>query len=109
MPAVAIKRDLVNVAKKFGDVDTVVAEAVRRYAIEQSIERMEHARAKIREYEKRYGVAYPVFARRIRTDAKFLRHIESKFPVWEEDAMEWEYRIDEATEWTETLANILNK
>jgi len=107
MSAVAVKSDLVNIAKKFGGVDTVVSEAVRRYAIEQCTERVETARAKIREYEKRYGTAYPAFARRVQTDAKYLRHIESKNPVWEEDAMEWKYRLEETAEWTETLASIL--
>lgn len=109
MSAVAVKNDLVNVAKKFGDVDTVVSEAVRRYAIEQCIERVENARIRIREFEKRYGAAYPTFAKRVQTDAKFLRRIESKNPVWEEDAMEWKYRLEETAEWTETLASILKQ
>ncbi len=109
MSAVAVKNDLLNVAKKFGDVDTVVSEAVRRYAIERCIEHVETARTKIREYEKRYGTTYSTFAKRVRSDGKFLRRVESKNPVWEEDAMEWKYRLEEAAEWTEILASILKK
>jgi hypothetical protein len=109
MSAVTVKNDLVNVAKKFGDVDTVVSEAVRRYAIEQCIERVENARARIREFEKRYGAPYPAFAKRVQTDTPFLRRIELKNPVWEEDAMEWKYRLEETAEWTETLASILKQ
>ena len=109
MSAVAVKNDLLTVAKKFGDIDTVVSEAVRRYAIEQCIERVETARAKIRGYEKQYGATFPVFARRVRQDAKFVKRVESKNPVWEQDTMEWKYRIEEADEWTATLASILKK
>lgn len=107
MSAIAVKSDLLNIAKKFGDVDTVVAEALRRYAIERCADRIEAARAKIREYEKRYGVSYPIFARRVQTDAKFLRRVEAKNPMWEEDAIEWQYRLEEVTEWTKTLERIL--
>ena len=92
--------------KKIGDVDAVVSEAVRRYAIERCIERVETARTKIRAYEQQYGATYPVFARRVRADAKYLRRVESKNPIWEEDAMEWKYRLEEADEWTETLEQV---
>jgi len=109
MSAVAVKSDLLNVAKKFGDVDTVVAEALRHYAIDQSVERIEAARVKIRGYEKKYGASYATFAHQVQTDAKFLRRIEAKHPLWEEDALEWKYRLDEVEEWTATLENILKR
>jgi hypothetical protein len=107
MSAVAVKGDLLKVAKKFGDLDTVVSDALRRYTVDRCVERIEKGRAKIRAYEKKYGVAYPVFARRVQTDAKFLRRIESKDPAWEQDAIEWQYCIEEVAEWTETLERIL--
>ncbi|MBM3127267.1 MAG: hypothetical protein FJ009_01365 [Chloroflexi bacterium] len=109
MSAVAVRNDLLNVAKKFGDIDTVISDALRRYTIDRCAERIEKARAKIREYEKKYSVTYPAFARRVQMDAKFLRRIETKNPVWEEDAMEWQYRIEEVKEWTETLERILKR
>lgn len=109
MAAVAVKKDLLSVAKLFGDVDTVVSDAVRRYAIDRCVERIELARAKIRGYEQAYGASYTTFARRVQTDAGFLRRVESKNPLWEEDAMEWKYRLEEVEEWTETLESILKK
>ncbi|MBI5305394.1 MAG: hypothetical protein HY868_24910 [Chloroflexi bacterium] len=109
MSAVAVKSALLNVAKKFGDVDTVIADALRRYAIDRCVERIESARARIRGYEKKYGVEYAVFARQVQTDAKFLRRVETKNSLWEEDALEWKYRLDEVEEWTATLENILKR
>lgn len=109
MSAVAVRNDLLNVARKFGDIDTVISDALRRYTIDRCAERIENARAKIREYEKKYGVIYSTFARRVQTDAKFLRRVEAKNSVWEEDAIEWQYRIEEVKEWTETLERILKR
>jgi hypothetical protein len=109
MSAVAVKDELLNVAKLFGDVDAVVSDAVRRYAIDRCLERIESARAKIRGYEKEYGVEYPVFARKVQTNAKFLQRVESKHPVWEEDALEWKHRTEEVEEWTKTLERILRQ
>jgi hypothetical protein len=106
MSAVTVKGDLLKVARKFGDVDTIVVDALRRYTIDRCVERIEKARARIRTYEKKYRVTYPVFARRVQTDAGFLRHVESKNPVWEQDAIEWQYCIEEVKEWTETLERI---
>ena len=109
MSAVAVKKDLLNVARLFGDVDTVVSDAVRRYAIDRSVERIELARSKIRGYEQKYGVAYRIFAQKVRTDARFLQRVESKYPLWEEDAIEWKYRTEEVEEWTKTLESILKQ
>ncbi|MBI4791012.1 MAG: hypothetical protein HY782_28615 [Chloroflexi bacterium] len=109
MSAVAVKDDLLNVAKLFGDVETVITDAVRHYAIDQCVERIESARAKIREYEVKFGTDYLTFASRVQTDAEFLRRIEAKNPLWEEDAMEWKYRSDEVVEWTQTLERILKQ
>lgn len=103
MSAVAVKQDLLSIAKRFGDVDTVVSDAVRRYAIDRSVERIEAARAKVRAYEKQYGITYASFAQKIQTDAMSLRRVESKNPLWEEDAMEWKHGVEEVEEWTRTL------
>jgi hypothetical protein len=109
MSAVAVKKDLLNVARLFGDVDTVVSDAVRRYAIDRSVERIESARAKVRGYEQGYGVAYKIFDQKIQTDARFLQRVESRHPLWEEDAIEWKYRTEEVEEWTKTLESILKQ
>ena len=109
MSAVAVKKDLLNVARLFGDVDTVVSDAVRRYAIDRSVERIELARSKVRGYEQEYGVAYKVFAQKVQMDVRFLQRVESRHPLWEEDAMEWKYRTEEVEEWTKTLESILKQ
>ncbi len=109
MSAVPLKDDLLNVAKLFGDVDTVVSDAVRRYAIDRCVERIEFARGKILDYEKEYGVSYKIFSRKIQTDEKFLKRAEFRHVSWEEDAIEWKYRTEEIEEWTKTLESILKQ
>ena len=69
-------------------------------------ERIVRARAKICAYEHQSGVPYIAFARRVQPDAEFLREVESRNPLWEEDAMEWKHRSDEVVEWTQTLERL---
>jgi len=109
MPAVTVKDELVDVARLFGEVDTVLTEALRRYVIDQCIRKIEEAADKIKSYERKYGYSYDTFSTKIQTDEAFLERVEQQNPLWEEDTMEWKYRVEEEREWTRRLEDILKK
>ncbi len=109
MSAVAVKEELLQVATLFGDAEAVIADAVRRYAIDHCVERIEAARHKIRAYEAMYGAGYKAFSERVQTDESFLKRVEKKNVIWEEDAIEWKHRVEEVEEWTKTLERILKQ
>ena len=104
-----MKDEWVKTARLFGDVETVMADALRRYAIDKCIQKIEQARAKIKVYESRYECDYNTFSLKVQTDEDFLRRVEKINPVWEEDAMEWDYRLKETAEWMQKLEDTLQQ
>jgi len=46
---------------------------------------------------------------KIQTDEDFLQRVDRINPVWEEDAMEWDYRLKELTEWMQKLEDTLQQ
>jgi len=104
-----MKDEWVKIAGLFGDVETVITDALRRYAVDKCIQKIEQARAKIKAYENRYGCDYDTFSLKVQTDEDFLRGLEKINPVWEEDAMEWDYRLKELTEWMQKLEDTLQQ
>lgn len=94
-----MKDEWVKTASLFGDVETVMADALRHYAIDKCIHKIEQARAKNKIYESRYECDYDTFSLKVQSDEDFLQGVEKINPVWEEDAMEWDYRLKELTEW----------
>ena len=46
---------------------------------------------------------------KIQTDEDFLQRVERINPVWEEAAMEWDYRLKELTEWMQKLEDTLQQ
>jgi hypothetical protein len=91
-----------------GSLETVTAAALRRYAVDYCLERIEQAERKIAFYEQQYACDYETFNRRICTDPAFLDEINRTHPTWEADATEWVYRLEEAQEWRERSERILN-
>jgi hypothetical protein len=104
-----MKDEWVKTASLFGDVETVMTDALRRYAIDKCIQKIEQARAKIKIYETRYECDYDTFSLKVQTDEDFLMRVEKINSVWEEDAMEWDYRLKELAEWMQKLEDTLKR
>lgn len=109
MPTISIDNDWVETAQLFGEVEQVVKEALRTYSIEQCIQHIEQATAKIKGYSQHYSGDYDFFKHAIQTDEAFLAKVEAQNPLWEEDAMEWEYWLEERQAWTQRLETILQR
>ena len=103
MLSVPIASEWVETAQLFGDIESVVKDALRSYSIEKCQQRVNEAAARIAGYNRKYGCDYDRFRRSVQTDKDFLVRIESQNPLWEEDAMEWEYWIEEQQAWRNRL------
>ena len=108
MATVSIKSNYLEMLSTIGRVESIVEEAVRKYLIDKCVERLEKAKWKIREFEKRYNCQFPDFNLKI-SDENQLEKIEKKHPTWEADLAEWEYWQKEIEEWKAKLEDILIK
>ena len=93
----------------FGDVESVIKEALKFYSIDQCKQRIRKAADQISFYNGKYHFNYNEFKQTIQTDEKFLSKVETQNPLWEEDAMEWEYWHEEHQEWQNRLEAILRQ
>lgn len=106
---IALEREWIETAQLFGDVKSIVKEALRAYAIQQCRQRLDEAAAKIAVYTRKYECEYSFFKRAIQTDAAFLAQTETRNPLWEQDAMEWEYWLAEQQTWRDQLEAIMQR
>ncbi|MCI0495591.1 hypothetical protein L0Z72_11365 [candidate division KSB1 bacterium] len=108
MTTVALEKEWIETAQLFGDVKNIVKEALRVYAIQQCQQRAENATAKVEVFNRKYNRDYEKFKESIQTDYNFLQKIESEYPMWEQDAIEWEYWLEEQQTWRNRLTTILH-
>jgi len=109
MLAVPVANEWVETAQLFGDVEKVIKEALRTYSIEQCQQRINRTAAKVASYNQKYRCDYKTFKQTIQTDEGFLARVEAQNSLWEEDAMEWEYWLEEQQAWLDQLGNILRR
>ncbi len=99
MLTIAIDNQWVETAQVFGDVERVVKEALRIYLVDQCQQRLNQATAKLSIYSQKYHCNYDTFKQAVQTDEDFLLRVEAQYPLWEEDAMEWAYWLEEYQAW----------
>ena len=109
MLTISIEDKRVDTARLFGDVEQVVEEALRTYLIEQCEQQINQAAIRITTYQEKYGDDYHSFKQSIQTDEDFLMKVEQQNPLWEEDAMEWDYWLEEQKTWRDRLDTILRR
>lgn len=106
MQTIAIDNEWIETARFFGDVEGVVKTALRSYLLEQTQSRIDKAASRINAYAQKYACDHDTFKRSLQTDAVFLTKIKAQNPLWEEDAMEWEYWLEEHRAWRTRLETI---
>lgn len=106
MTTISIDDEWIETAQLFGDVKSIVKKALRAYYLEQCQQRINKAATKVAFYERKYNCNYENFKQAIQTDENFLRKIDAQHPLWEEDAMEWEYWLEEQQRWQNQLEAI---
>lgn len=109
MSSIAIADEWVKTASLFGTVENVIKEALRKYSVDQCQQHINDAASHITQYQQKYQCDYRHFQRSVQLDEDFLMQIESQNPLWEADAMEWEYWTEEQQEWLNRLGDILQR
>jgi hypothetical protein len=77
MVTVSTKDEYVEIFKAFGELQDALDLALKRYAIEQIVTKVDELRQRDALYQAKYGQDYPTFAQRIATDETFVRHVET--------------------------------
>ncbi len=108
MATVQVKSSYIAVLERLGDVQAGVEEAIRRYTVEEIQRRIDELRARIREWEEKYGCDYETFAFRTATDEDYVARLNSQSETqqWEADLFSWEYDLQELREWEQQLQSI---
>jgi len=109
MITVPVSDEWVETVRLFGNIEQVVQDALRDYSVEQCQQRVNKAAAAIARYNQKYNCDYAYFAQAVQTDADFLTAVETQNPLWEEDAAEWHYWLEEQQTWLHRLGNILQR
>jgi hypothetical protein len=109
MATITIEQEWLETAQLFGDAESVIKQALRDYAIQQCQQRISYATAKAEVYKRTFHCSYETLRESVKTDEVFLALVESQNPLWELDALEWEYWLEEQQTWREQLAAILRR
>lgn len=109
MQTITVDDQWFETARLFGDVEQIVSQALQAYLIQQSQVELDKASQKISDYQHKYKCDYQQFNQAIQTDARFLQTVEKENPLWEEDAMEWLYWLEEQQTWQDRLQAILKR
>ncbi len=106
MHTIALEDEWVQTVQLFGDVESVIKEALKAYSTDQCQRRIRQAADNIAEYAQKYQRPFQDFTHTIQTDEVFLERIQAQYPLWEEDVMEWTYWIEEQQAWQHRLKAI---
>lgn len=106
---VSASRTLTEILRDLGDPEAVTLRALRHHLLDQCLQRLGQARQQIRHYEAIYGMDYDAFNHKIGTDEDFLDQINQSYPLWEADAVEWVYRIEEEATWQKRSERLLSE
>ncbi|GAK59540.1 hypothetical protein U27_06525 [Candidatus Vecturithrix granuli] len=92
MLTIPIQDKYVNVLAAFGDIQSAIDAAVRRYTLERITTKITELRQRDQAYQAKYGLEYPAFAERIAADEDFVTQIGATInKLWENDAADWEF------------------
>jgi hypothetical protein len=106
---VPVQPAIKEILQALGNPEIVATSALRRYLVDVCWQRIEQAERRIAEYEQIYGTTYEAFNQRITTDETFLEATHQNHPIWEADAAEWDYRLEELQTWRARLEKILRE
>ncbi len=99
MTTLTLDPKYIELLQPFGNIHEVLAEAIKRYALERINERIDLARQKVLAFEAKYGFTYSEFCDLISTDEAFLAKLETIDCTWEADLNSWEFYTEDLALW----------
>ena len=110
MTIVTVQDKFTEILASFGDLQESVNAALQRYTIDQITTKINELRRKDESYQKKYGVEYFAFAKRVGEDEDFVKNVETNISkTWELDLADWEFCHKGIEDWTKKLQDILLK
>jgi len=110
MTTVTVHDKFTEILASFGDLQESVNTALQRYTIDQITTKINELHRKDEEYQKKYGLEYFVFSKRMAEDEDFVKNVEVKInKTWEVDLADWEFCHKGIEDWTRKLQDILLK
>ncbi len=104
---IPMQQSLLDLLQTLGDPASVIPAAVRQYVVDRCLQRLEAAEARVQAYIHKYGSDFATFNMLVTTDEEYLRTLNLTHPLWESDAIEWAYRLEEVELWRTRLATAL--
>jgi len=85
-----------------------VDEALRRYAIEKTRNRILEQEQRLQKWEEQYGCSHDLFAYRTATDEEYVKQLDADAATqqWEGDLISWEFDAEELREWRRRLQRL---
>ena len=110
MTTVTVSDKFTEILVSFGDLQDSVNAALQRYTIDQITTKINELRRKDDDFQKKYGLEYSAFSKRIAKNEEFVKNVESKISkTWEVDLADWEFCHKGIEDWTKKLQDILLK
>jgi len=110
MTTVTVHDKFTEILASFGDLQESVNTALQRYTIDQITTKINELHRKDEEYQKKNGLEYFVFSKRMAEDEDFVKNVEVKInKTWEVDLADWEFCHKGIEDWTRKLQDILLK
>jgi len=107
MTTLTLDHKYIELLQSFGNIHEVLAEAIKRYALERINERIDLARQNVLAFEVKYGLTYPEFLARIFDDDAWVEQLWQTDPTWEDDKLTWAYYSEMLEDWICRRENIL--
>ncbi|GBF80805.1 hypothetical protein [Aphanothece sacrum] len=108
MITVSIKDEYAEILSNFGNLESAIDLALKRYTIEQITTKIAGLKQKNLNYQNKYKTDYFTFCQKIQQDETFINYIETKVEkLWEIDLSDWEFSYQGIIDWTVKLQTIL--
>lgn len=105
---ISLQNNLLDIVQVLGEPDAVIPAAVRQYVVDRCLQKLDVAEARIADYVRKYGSDYERVSERASTDQMYLDKLNRDYPLWEADAVEWQYRLEEVELWRTRLTRALH-
>ncbi len=104
---VEIRDNLLETLESLGDVEQAVDTALRRYTVEQILDKIAELQAEDRQWQEKYGCDYETFSEQMATDEVFHSHVEQNInSQWEADLIHWEFAHEGVEDWRRHLETL---
>jgi hypothetical protein len=108
MITVSINEEYAKILSDFGNLQSEINLAIKRYSIEIIANKIIELQSKNQHYQSKYKTDFVTFFDKIKLDETFISEIENQIDKrWEIDLADWEFSYKGVQDWTEKLQAIL--